>query len=91
MSLAEVLPAIRSLPRSDQVRLVHMLIEELTADESQLAIIAGHSHEVWMPEDNSQGAAELQKLLDADPSPLGLCMGEIGCGAGTTGADELFR
>ena len=30
MSLAELLPAVRALPRAEQVQLMHLLVDELT-------------------------------------------------------------
>jgi hypothetical protein len=66
MSLIEMLSAIRSLPRADRVRLVHLLIEDLTQESPELLSLNASQQEVWIPEDNSEGAAVLQRLLDAE-------------------------
>ena len=66
MSLLEVLPAIRSLSRADRVRLVHFLVEDLASDGPELSHVVEGLHPVWIPEDNSEGAAVLQRLLDDD-------------------------
>jgi hypothetical protein len=67
MSLAEILPAVRSLPRPEQVRLVHPLIDELARSglDDPLAALGG-PHPVCFPEDNSAAAAALQRLLDQE-------------------------
>ena len=56
----------RFLPRPDQVRLVHLLIDELARDESELLSLASGPHTVWFPEDNSAAAATLQRLLEQE-------------------------
>jgi len=62
MSLAELLPSIHALPRSDKFRLVQELIAELAQEEG----LAGGEYPVWSPYDAHEAAAVLLRLLEQD-------------------------
>jgi hypothetical protein len=49
MSLAEVLPEVRTLSRLDKIRLIQFLAQELERDEGEL-IEPGQSYPVWSPD-----------------------------------------
>ena len=66
MSLIDVLPVVRSLSQSDKVQLVQLLIEDLSRVDADLSLLSGTPQPVWLPEDNSAGAAALQRLLDQE-------------------------
>jgi hypothetical protein len=73
MSLAEILDAVRALPRAEKVRLLHALIDdvaggpEVTPEEALLAryFPPGATFEVWFPETNPHAvAAAVQTLAE---------------------------
>lgn len=70
MSVAELLPAIRALPKAERVRLLHLLIDGVAADEPEAARLAdlfpaGGTFDVHTPPDGYEAAAALQQLLAA--------------------------
>jgi hypothetical protein len=62
MSLSELLPSVRALPRSEKYRLVQELIQELSQDEG----IASGEYPVWSPYEAHDAAAALIGLIDED-------------------------
>jgi len=69
MSLAEVLPEVRSLSRLDKIRLIQLLAQELERDEGEL-IELGQSYPVWSPDRAFTAAASLlQALQDEQDQP----------------------
>jgi hypothetical protein len=62
MSLTELRPAVRVLPRRDKFLLVQELIAELAQEEGVNAI----EYPVWSPYDAHQPAAALLRLLERD-------------------------
>ena len=64
MSLAEVLPNVRSLSRADKLRLIRLLAEDLSEVETLLE--GGASYPVWSPHDAHDAAATLMKVLETD-------------------------
>jgi hypothetical protein len=68
MSLLDLLPTVRSLPRDDQVRLMHYLID-LTRPKGSDGSEMNHApvaYEVFSPEPCAEAAEALLKLL-TDP------------------------
>lgn len=49
MSLAEVLPAVRALPRSEKLRLVELIESELAEDEARMVSETEAVYSVWSP------------------------------------------
>lgn len=66
MSLAEVLPEVRSLSREDKARLMQFLAQELSATDPIALLTPGQSYPVWSPVDAFAAADTLSKLLDAE-------------------------
>lgn len=75
MSLAELLPAIRALPKSEQVQLLHLLIDDVATlppvddgiSEELRRILPppGAVVDLWYPEANPEAvAAALQALKE---------------------------
>jgi hypothetical protein len=62
MSLTEIRPAVRALPRRDKFLLVQELIAELAQEEDGAAIECP----VWSPYDAHAAAATLQELLEQE-------------------------
>lgn len=62
MSLAELLPSVRALPRSDKFRLMQELLAELAQEEG----LAEGEYPIWSPCDAHEAAATLLQLLEAE-------------------------
>ncbi len=62
MSLTELQPAVRALPRRDKFLLVQELIAELAQEEG----IAAIEYPIWSPYDAHDAAATLLKLLEQE-------------------------
>jgi hypothetical protein len=78
MSLAEILPAVRMLPREEQIQLLHCLVDELgrpgslaPSRESELLeqLAAAASHQLNRPEFAPGAAVVLQELLGSQRDP----------------------
>jgi hypothetical protein len=61
MSLADLLPALSELPRTDKFRVVQFLTAELAQEEQQL--VAGAEYPVWSPLEAHEAAATLSQYL----------------------------
>ncbi len=62
MSLTELRPAVRALPRRDKYLLIQELIAELAQEEGAIAV----EYPVWSPYDAHDAAATLQQLLEQE-------------------------
>jgi hypothetical protein len=61
MSLADLLPALHQLPRSDKFRALQFLTTELAQEESGL--LPGAEYPVWSPYEAHEAAATLTQYL----------------------------
>jgi hypothetical protein len=68
MSLAEVLPEVKTLSRLDKIRLIQILAQELERDEGDL-IEPNRTYPVWSPDRAFSAAAALLKALDEEGQP----------------------
>jgi hypothetical protein len=68
MSLAEVLPNVQNLSRTEKVRLFQLLAAELAADKAPV-LEAGQTYEVWSPHDAYKAAEVLLKMLEKETTP----------------------
>ena len=64
MSLAEVLPEARALPREDKIELLRVLSKEL--EENEAPFILPGTYEVWSPFDAFEAAATMQRFLEEE-------------------------
>ena len=62
MSLAELLPKLQELNRSDKWHTVHFLIAELSQEEG-MPFAHGATYPIWSPYDSYEAAATLMKVL----------------------------
>lgn len=62
MSVAELLPALKELPRADKLRIMQSLISELAREEGAI-LDAGAEYPVWSPYDSFQAAIRLSNDL----------------------------
>jgi hypothetical protein len=64
MSLTELFPTVKQLPRADKLRLMQFLVVELAQEEGIALLTAGAEYPIWTPL-NAFGAAEtLRKMLE---------------------------
>lgn len=66
MTLSELLPTIRSLPRSDKLHLIQLLAADVARDDGIALDVADKTVPIWSPHDSFQGAATLLRMLDDD-------------------------
>lgn len=65
MSLAELLPSVRSLAHHDKLRLLQFLAGELARDE-QLELQPGEQYPIYSPYDCFEAAEKLRQVLEAE-------------------------
>jgi hypothetical protein len=69
MSLIDLLPTLRTLPRADKIQAIQFLAAELAREEEQLGMFqSGATYSVWSPHDAYEAAAALRKLLETEKS-----------------------
>lgn len=66
MSLAELLPDVQSLSRTDKLRLIQFLAQDLAQGEGNVGLKAGQSYPVWSPCQAFEAAAVLMQALEED-------------------------
>lgn len=49
MSLTELLPAVRTWPRADKLRLMHFLVIDLAQEEGVPLLAADAEYPIWTP------------------------------------------
>ena len=64
MSLAELVPAVKTLPKADKLRLMQVLVIEIAKDDDVSLFEAGAEYPIWTPLNAFEAAETLQKLLD---------------------------
>jgi len=70
MSLTELLPAIHALPRADKLRLMQVLVAEITNEEATAVPPTDMAHAIWTPYDAYDAAATLLDVLDKDQAAV---------------------
>jgi hypothetical protein len=63
MSIAEIIPAVRALPRSEKFTLVRLLLDDLAGEESLSALRQGQEFPIYSPQFAPEAAAQLATLL----------------------------
>lgn len=63
MSIAEVLPNVRSLSRADRLRLVQLLVADLAREEGVTDEDAEEAYPVWTPYGSHDAAAVMLHAL----------------------------
>jgi hypothetical protein len=65
MTVSELFPALRNLPRADKLRVVQFLIAEL-AHEEEPDLQPGAIYTVWSPLDSYEAVRKLAQLLESE-------------------------
>lgn len=64
IALPELLPALRSLPREEKIRLVHLLVDELAKEDLAQDCQARGNYPIWTPLNADQAASVLLEALN---------------------------
>jgi hypothetical protein len=65
MTLAELFPTLRNLPRADKLKIMQFLIAEL-AQEEEPDLQHGATYAVWSPLNSHEAAHKLAQLLESE-------------------------
>jgi hypothetical protein len=66
MSLAELMPTLKSLPRDEKIQVLRLLAFDLTQDAGVNVFQSGASYPIWTPFSAYDAAQSLQRLLEED-------------------------
>lgn len=64
MSLTELLPAVKTLPRADKLRLMHFLVIDLAQEEGVPLLTADAEYQIWTPLNAFEAAETLWQALE---------------------------
>jgi hypothetical protein len=64
MSIAEIIPAVRALSRTEKFRLARLLLDDLAGEDLLSGIKQGQEFPLYSPEFTPGAAAQLAALLD---------------------------
>ncbi len=65
MTVAELFPTLRNLPRADKLKVMQFLVAEL-AQEEEPSLQPGATYSVWSPLNSHKAAHKLAQLLEAE-------------------------
>jgi len=77
MPLADLLPAVRELSRSEKLRLIQVLAADLAETEDTASLTPGRSYPLWSPFDAHEAAKMLFDVLDDDRESSSRSMFEV--------------
>ncbi len=66
MSIAELMPTLKSLPRDEKLQAFRLLASELTREAGVDVLQSGESYPIWTPFDAYDAAQSLQRMLEED-------------------------
>jgi len=66
MSLAEVLPTVRELSRTDKLRLLQVLAQDLIEDDPLTLLQPGHSYPIESPDLAFEAGITLMAMLEEE-------------------------
>jgi hypothetical protein len=66
MTLTDLIPELRALPRSDKLRVIQMMAAEVVREEDAGFLKAGQEYPIWSPFDAFEGAAALMSALQEE-------------------------
>ena len=64
MSLTELFPTVKQLPRADKLRLIQFLVVDLAHEEGISLFTAGAEYPIWTPLNAFSAAETLMRLLE---------------------------
>lgn len=66
MAIAELLPTLRKLPRSEKLKVMQFLLAELAQEEEEPSLQPGATYWIWSPFNTHTAAHQLSALLESD-------------------------
>ena len=63
MSLTELFPEVKNLPRADKLRLMQFIVVDLAQDEGVPLLTSGAEYPVWTPFNAFDAATTLNQIL----------------------------
>jgi hypothetical protein len=67
MTVTELYPTLKSLPRADKLKVMQFLVAEL-AEEEEPTLQPGTIYPIWSPFDSHEAAHKLAQLLESEQS-----------------------
>ena len=64
MTLAELLPALHGLPKSEKLRAIQVLVADVAREDGEILVPSEAAYPIWSPFDAFDGAATLMRLLE---------------------------
>lgn len=64
MSLTELFPDVKLLPRADKLRLIQFLVVELAQEEGVSLLTSGSEYPIWTPFNAFEAADTLMEMLE---------------------------
>jgi len=65
MTITELFPTLRNLPRADKLKVMQFLVTEL-AQEEEPSLQPGATYQVWSPFNSHEAAHKLAQLLETE-------------------------
>ncbi len=66
MSITELMPMLKSLPRDEKLQVFRLMASDLTQDAGVDILQSGASYPIWTPFNAYDAAQSLQRLLEED-------------------------
>jgi hypothetical protein len=66
MTLSDLIPELRALPRGDKLWVIQMMAAEVAREEDAGLLKAGEEYPIWSPFDAFEGAAVLMRALEEE-------------------------
>jgi len=66
MSIAELLPTLKNLPRDEKLQVLRLMASELTQEAGVDILQSGASYPIWTPLDAYDAAQSLQRSLEEE-------------------------
>ena len=66
MTLNELLPSLRALPRADKLRLIQLLAADVACGDGIALADTDKTYPVWSPHEAFDGAATLLRVLEEE-------------------------
>ena len=66
MTLSDLIPELRALPRTDKLWIIQMMAAEVAREEGHGLPNASAEYPIWSPFDAFEGAATLMRVLEQE-------------------------
>jgi len=66
MSVTELLPSLKTLSRTDKLKVMQFLAQELEVEEELSLLQSGKTYQIWSPLNSHKAAQTLAALLESE-------------------------